>query len=277
MIGLAASSPSLLSRKTRLTLGSLSVGAHVAVVIAFALASRQVAVLAPINIDVIPQGDYVVDTVAVAGTAAVEPEEQRQVRAPDPEPQPPDIAGDKPPVESAIAAPTMLAADPKITQAELEAKTQQQKREARKRAEEREKLRMRRLQEQRRRQLAARRDETRDADTSRQGGSEAHRAGVANGQALRAARISYGAIISAELNRHKAYPPSARARGEMGSVAVRFTVGGSGRIIAHSIYRSSGYPSLDNEVHSMMGSAHAPPPPNGYFQGAIVINFNLNH
>nr|WP_246664847.1 energy transducer TonB [Rhodoblastus acidophilus] len=108
------------------------------------------------------------------------------------------------------------------------------------------------------------------------GGSQAHRAGVANGAPARAARANYGAIISAELNRHKSYPASARARGESGAVGVAFTVGGSGRIVGHSIVSSSGSAALDGAVHGMMRAAHAQPPPGGAFHGSIVIRFNLS-
>ncbi|MBB4200045.1 hypothetical protein CCR94_04400 [Rhodoblastus sphagnicola] len=81
--------------------------------------------------------------------------------------------------------------------------------------------------------------------------------------------------VSAELNRHKSYPASARARGESGAVGVSFTVGGSGRIASHSIFTSSGSSALDGVVHAMMRAAHAPPPPGGAFHGSIVIRFNL--
>jgi protein TonB len=125
------------------------------------------------------------------------------------------------------------------------------------------------------RRLMAHRDEARNSRSSNQGGSESHRAGAANGQSVRAARANYGALIAAELNRHKFYPPGARARGETGSVGVSFSVGGSGRIVGHSIYGSSGSSALDGAVHQMMALAHAPPPPGGSYHASIVIRFNL--
>lgn len=272
-------SASLLPRKTRLVLGGLSVVAHIGAVVALGIEAQQVNVLEPINVDVIPQGDYTVDTVVIAGAAASEAVEQHQMQEPVPEPKPQDVAEEKPEIkpeaESKPEPQPVIAPDPKILQAELEVKELLRKLEAKRRAEAAERLPDKRLREKRHRWLLAHRDEIRNARSSNQGGSEGHRAGVPNGQAVRAARLNYGAIISAELNRHKAYPAAARARREMGSVGVSFTVGGSGRIVSHSIYSSSGSSSLDGEVVAMMTAARAPPPPGGIFHGSIVVHFTL--
>lgn len=267
-----------LTMRARLSLTGASLTAHLVALAAFALVQTPPAVLAPLNIDVIPQGDYVVDTVAFAGDSATEP-------TPEPaEPEPAQAARAMPP---APVAPAEMEPDPAARQAELAALEkqrrlrEQKRREAIKarqeaaREEAREKAREERLREKRRRAALDRRDALRRA-AARGGGSEAHRAGVTDGAPARAARANYGAIISAELNRHKSYPASARARGETGAAGVTFTVGGSGRIVSHSIVASSGSSALDSAIHAMMRAAHAPPPPGGAFHGSIVIRFNLS-
>ncbi|PPQ36277.1 outer membrane transport energization protein TonB [Rhodoblastus acidophilus] len=278
-------SPGLLRGRTRLTLTGVSFAAHFAVLSALALAPTPPAVLAPLNIDVIPQGDYVVDTVAIAGDNTPNP-------APAPaEPAEPETtqeapAAPSPPSASAPPAPALLQADPNARKAELAAQDKQRRiREQRRQAavearreaaeEAADEARLERLREKRRREALARRDAMRHT-AEQGGGSEAHRAGVANGAAQHAARVNYGAIISAELNRHKTYPATARERGEYGAVGVAFTVGGDGRIVSHSIISSSGSSALDGAVHGMMRAAHAPPPPSGSFRGSIVVRFNLN-
>lgn len=281
---------SLLPAWMRLTVNGAVIALHVGLMAAFALRAESVNVLEPLNIDLIPQGDYMVDTVAIPGAAAAEPTEQHQTQQPQPRPEPTDAptadkATPSPPVASA-AAPE-IAPDPRVKEAELAALEQQRalklkklraarieaRREAQ--AEERREERADEIRRAARSRLVAHRDELRNSRSSNQGGSEGHRAGAPNGQSIRAARMNYGALISAELNRHKFYPPAARARGETGSVGVSFSVGGSGRIVGHSIYSSSGSSALDGAVHSMMASAHAPTPPGGSFHGSIVIRFNL--
>jgi protein TonB len=85
----------------------------------------------------------------------------------------------------------------------------------------------------------------------------------------------YGALLSAEIARHKVYPAAARAAGAAGAIGVAFTVGAEGRIVAHRITKSSGNPDLDAEIDSMMAAVRAPPPPGGLFRGAVVIRFDL--
>jgi len=277
-------SPRLLRGRTRLKLTGVSFAAHFAVLSALALAPTPPAVLAPLNIDVIPQGDYVVDTVAIAGDSTPNP-------APAPaEPAEPETTQETPaappPSASAPPAPALVQADPSARQAELAAQDKQRRlREQRRQAalearreaaeEAANEARLERLREKRRRAALARREAMRQESAAQGGGSEAHRAGVANGAAQHAARVNYGAIISAELNRHKTYPPTARERGEFGAVGVAFTVGGDGRIVSHSIISSSGSSALDGAVHGMMRAAHGPPPPSGSFHGSIVVRFNL--
>ena len=285
---------SLLPAWMRLTVNGVVIALHLGLMAAFLLHTDHVNVLEPLNIDLIPQGDYMMDTVAIQGAAAAEPLEQHQTQQPQPQPAPIDAPMADEPTPSPPAAqmtPPEIAPESLVKEADLQALEQQREIRLKKlhaervRAEreaEAEARREARIEERRREirrlarsRLMAHRDEARNSPSSNQGGSESHRAGAPNGQLVRAARANYGAVISAELNRHKFYPPGARARGETGSVGVSFTVGGSGRIAGHSIFSSSGNTALDGAVHQMMASAHAPPPPGGSFHGSIVIRFNL--
>ena len=96
-----------------------------------------------------------------------------------------------------------------------------------------------------------------------------------NGEGAAMSRAGYGAILSAEIARHKVYPAAARAAGATGAIGVAFTVGAEGRIVAHTITRSSGNPELDGAVDQMMAAVQAPPPPDGVFRANIVIRFDL--
>ena len=67
----------------------------------------------------------------------------------------------------------------------------------------------------------------------------------------------------AHLERRKRYPPGAQARGERGTVYVRFTIDASGNVQSVSLSRSSGHAELDQEVLAMVRRASpvpAPPP-----------------
>lgn len=90
-----------------------------------------------------------------------------------------------------------------------------------------------------------------------------------------AASANYRSIVAAELNRRKYYPAAARAAGARGVVVVTFTVGPSGRVIRHSITRSSNQSALDQAVHQMMAAVSLPPPPGGVFHASVPIHFDL--
>lgn len=79
---------------------------------------------------------------------------------------------------------------------------------------------------------------------------------------------AYGQLIYSEIARHKA------SGGGSGSVGVVFTVGASGRVVSHSIVKSSGDAELDARVNAMMQAVQATPPPGGRFTGRITIRFN---
>lgn len=128
------------------------------------------------------------------------------------------------------------------------------------------------LQERRRLQVEAaeRRRKAQAAQQAERLGAEQARA-AANA----ASRASYAALLSAEINRHKIYPPAARAAGVTGSVGVAFTVGPSGEIVGYAITRSSGSAALDGAVEAMMAAVRAPPPPDGFFRTATTVNFSI--
>ncbi|RAI16358.1 energy transducer TonB, partial [Rhodoblastus acidophilus] len=237
----------LLPGRTRLSLTGVSFAAHLLALSALAVIKPPPVVLAPLEIDLVPQGDYVVDTLAIAGDNTSEPA-PAPASPVEPAEAPPEALAAPPPASAPSPEPATILADPDARRAELAAQEQQRLRrekrrqaaiEARRAAREEaaEEARQDRLREKRRRAALERREAMRQA-AAHGGGSEAHRAGVADGAPQRAARASYGAIISAELNRHKIYPAAARARAEDGAVGVTFVVGGDGRIVSHSIISS---------------------------------------
>jgi protein TonB len=111
-----------------------------------------------------------------------------------------------------------------------------------------------------------------------QAGQQASRRGAPQGQAQAPGMSpgAYAALLAAEVARHKVYPAAARAAQATGSVGVTFTVGPSGRVVSHSITRSSGNGLLDGAVHAMMAAVHAPPPPGGVFRSSTTVNFSLH-
>lgn len=264
---------------------------HLALLVGLGVLAQHVSVLQPIDIDLVPRGDSAVETVAIAGAAEAEPAERpaaretptEEVVAPDPvakaDGQPDATIADA--VAKNKAAASSMEPDPHATKDDLlvpatpivtdklappvEHKTNLAP--ITKAVDAPRKT---------RRHMADAPDALNNGHRHKTKGSQAHRAGLADGADMRAAKLSYGALISAELNRHKFYPAAARARGDAGSVGVAFSVGGSGRIASHSIYLSSGSAALDGAVHAMMAAAHAPPPPGGYFRGSIIVNFNMH-
>lgn len=66
--------------------------------------------------------------------------------------------------------------------------------------------------------------------------------------------------LTRHLEKFKRYPSGAQSRGEEGLVLLRFSVDRTGRVLAHQIAQSSGYPELDAEVMSMIERAQPLPP-----------------
>jgi periplasmic protein TonB len=84
---------------------------------------------------------------------------------------------------------------------------------------------------------------------------------------------SYRLLVIAELSRHKQYPPAALSAGVQGTVVVAFTIGPSGRVVAHTIARSSGSSALDSAVNRMMAAISLPPPPGGSYRATAPVQF----
>ena len=61
------------------------------------------------------------------------------------------------------------------------------------------------------------------------------------------------------LQQFKRYPSEAQSSGEEGVVMLSFSVDRNGRVLAHKIVHSSGYPALDAEVTSMIERAQPLP------------------
>ena len=95
------------------------------------LTVQNVNVLEPINVDLIPQGDYMIDTLAVSGVAAAEAVEQHQMQEPQPQPDPsdtPQAALPTPePAQADSLMPPVIAPDPRAKAAELAVLEKQRK------------------------------------------------------------------------------------------------------------------------------------------------------
>lgn len=104
------------------------------------------------------------------------------------------------------------------------------------------------------------------ASTGGQSGTAAARAQAGSGTAAasggdKATLNRYYAELSAWLERHKQYPPRARSRRLEGTVKLRFVLDRNGRVVAHSIVKSSGHRLLDDEVAALLQRASPMPVP----------------
>lgn len=82
--------------------------------------------------------------------------------------------------------------------------------------------------------------------------------------------------LMAYIERRKRYPSAARARGEEGTVHVRFSIDGSGNVLSVTLVRSSGFAALDEEVLSLVRrvSPVPPPPPGSAKTITVPIRFS---
>ena len=85
----------------------------------------------------------------------------------------------------------------------------------------------------------------------------------------------YGAIFKAQVNKHKTYPPEARARNATGVVVVRFAVRPTGEIAVAEIAGSSANPILDAAAVQAVRSVSLPAPPGGHFSGRIAVEYSI--
>jgi len=91
---------------------------------------------------------------------------------------------------------------------------------------------------------------------------------------------SWQTILVRALQRAKRYPPQAQSRNEQGVVLLSFSLDRSGRVLARSIAKSSGYAELDNEVMAMIMRAEPLPPfpasmPEQRLDLTVPIRFSL--
>jgi periplasmic protein TonB len=116
-----------------------------------------------------------------------------------------------------------------------------------------------------------------EASPSRLGSAEAHHVGEANGRTadIGRSRADYAALVIAQIEAHRFYPESARARNEQGAVGVSFTIGPSGRVGSAAVVRSSGFAELDGAAREILRSISPPPPPGGFFSASTTIRFRV--
>jgi protein TonB len=86
--------------------------------------------------------------------------------------------------------------------------------------------------------------------------------------------------IAQQVERHKGYPASARARHETGTAELAFTLDRNGKVVTSRIVRTSGSAALDQETIDTVRRAQpfSPPPPNmpgETFEFTVPIRFNI--
>jgi len=86
--------------------------------------------------------------------------------------------------------------------------------------------------------------------------------------------------IAMRLERHKAYPRAARARGESGIVQLAFSIDREGHVMSSAIVKSSGYAALDQETMATVRRAQPfPVPPAGIdgatFDFTVPVKFDI--
>lgn len=256
-------------RRIRLIGCVVAAGLHAALLLALRVEPPAVNLLAPIEIEIVPRGEAVADRqpseAALASTVPTQetppPPSEAPPEPPDPVVPPPPIAVAPPMPETAAPSDIQTAASPAETPSEPPVRRERprQKRPVKPHAP-----------------AEARRAPSSKVAPDMAASAETRPMGAVEGREdLRAARASYGALVSAEINRHKHYPAASRERGETGTVAMAFVVGPSGSIVSHAMRRSSGAPALDTAAIAMLEAARAPPPPGGVFRGSIDINFAI--
>jgi protein TonB len=85
------------------------------------------------------------------------------------------------------------------------------------------------------------------------------------------------AAVSRWLASRKTYPEEARRRGEEGSVAVRFTVDRSGRVVEAAVVAASGSPLLDEAALDLLRQAAFPAFPADMTQARITITTTVRY
>jgi periplasmic protein TonB len=91
---------------------------------------------------------------------------------------------------------------------------------------------------------------------------------------------SWHSRIVGLIERNKAYPPAAQARGETGVVQLAFSIDRQGHVLASQVVRSSGHAALDQETLATVRRAQPFPPPPVDLPGAkfdftVPVRFNI--
>lgn len=86
--------------------------------------------------------------------------------------------------------------------------------------------------------------------------------------------------IALQVERHKGYPAAARARHEMGTAELAFTLDRNGKVVASRVVHSSGSAALDQETIETVRRAQPFPPPPANMPGetfdfTVPIRFNI--
>jgi periplasmic protein TonB len=86
--------------------------------------------------------------------------------------------------------------------------------------------------------------------------------------------------IAQQVERHKGYPTSARARHETGTAQLAFTLDRNGKVVTNRIVRTSGSAALDQEtIDTVLRAQPFPPPPPNMpgetFDFTVPIRFNI--
>lgn len=95
-----------------------------------------------------------------------------------------------------------------------------------------------------------------------------------------AAIASWHQKIALQVERHKGYPASARARHETGVAELAFTLDRNGKVVKSRVVRSSGFVALDQETIDTVRRAQPFPPPPANMPGetfdfTVPIRFNI--
>ena len=71
---------------------------------------------------------------------------------------------------------------------------------------------------------------------------------VGDGKKDRKAIVTYRKSLHLHLKKHQRYPSEARSRGQQGTVVIQFSIDRTGKMVEHSLQKSSGNPRLDDEA-----------------------------
>lgn len=91
-----------------------------------------------------------------------------------------------------------------------------------------------------------------------------------------AASAAWRQALATWLSNHKTYPELARRRGIEGSLALRFSVDGAGRVLDVMVAHGSGSPILDAAAEAMLRNATLPAPPIGT-QERLTVSVQLRY